>query len=73
MVMTGTDRTPTAAELVHWKAVFERLPRLTLEVFLLGWVDGYSEARIAQRLGLYRWQVRRHMVRAIAMINRHTP
>jgi len=67
---SGHGRVFTREELEHWQKVSACMPPLTLEIFLLGMVDGLSEREIARRLGLFRWQVRRHMVRAIRIIDR---
>lgn len=67
---SGYGRVFTREELEHWRKVSACMPPLTLEIFLLSMADGLSEHEIARRLGLFRWQVRRHMVRAIRIIDR---
>lgn len=67
---SGHGRVFTREELEDWQKVFACMPPLTLEIFLLSMVDGLSEREIAHRFGLFRWQVRRHMVRAIRIIDR---
>lgn len=50
------------------KAAFARMPKRTLDIFILSQVEGLSYVEIAKREGLFLWQVRRHMLRAIRII-----
>lgn len=58
------------AKIEKAKAAFARMPKRTLEIFLLSQVEGLSYVEIAKREGLFLWQVRRHMLRAIRIIAR---
>jgi DNA-directed RNA polymerase specialized sigma24 family protein len=42
-------------------------------VFVANRVEGLSYAEIAKREGMFLWQVKRHMLRAIRIITRDTP
>lgn len=61
---------PDADKLVRAKAALERMPARTRRVFVAHRVEGLSYAEIAEREGLFHWQVRRHMLRAIRIIAR---
>jgi len=52
------------------KAAFARMSKRTLKIFILSQVEGLSYVEIAKREGLFLWQVRRHMLRAIRIIAR---
>lgn len=58
------------AAVARAKAALERMPARTRMIFLANRVEGLSYAEIARREGLFRWQVRRHMLRAIRIIAR---
>lgn len=55
------------------RAALERMPARTRMVFLANRVEGLSYAEIARREGMFLWQVKRHMLRAIRIITRDTP
>lgn len=57
-------------ELAEWEAILHELTPRTLEVFLLSRVDGCTYKEIAKRLGMTTFGVNKHMVKAIAHINR---
>ncbi|WP_327754028.1 sigma factor-like helix-turn-helix DNA-binding protein (plasmid) [Sphingobium sp. SJ10-10] len=61
---------PDAAAVARAKAALERMPARTRMIFFANRVEGLSYAEIARREGLFRWQVRRHMLRAIRIIAR---
>jgi DNA-directed RNA polymerase specialized sigma24 family protein len=46
------------------------MPSRTRAIFIASQVEGLSYAEIARREGLFLWQVRRHMLRAIRIIAR---
>ena len=50
------------------KAALARMPKRTLDIFIANQVEGLSYVEIARREGLFLWQVRRHMLRAIRII-----
>ncbi|WIW90516.1 sigma factor-like helix-turn-helix DNA-binding protein (plasmid) [Sphingobium sp. V4] len=52
------------------KAALARMPKRTLDIFIANQVEGLSYVEIARREGLFLWQVRRHMLRAIHIIAR---
>lgn len=52
------------------EAAFARMSKRTLKIFILSQVEGLSYVEIAKREGLFLWQVRRHMLRAIRIIVR---
>lgn len=58
------------AAVARAKAALERVPARTRMIFIANRVEGLSYAEIARREGLFRWQVRRHMLRAIRIIAR---
>jgi RNA polymerase sigma-70 factor (ECF subfamily) len=57
-------------ELAQWHAILSQLPPRTLEIFLLNRVDGLKYREVAERLGISFSAVNKHMVRAIAHIDR---
>ncbi|WP_454883003.1 RNA polymerase sigma factor [Sphingomonas oryzagri] len=57
-------------ELAEWEAILKQLSPRTLEVFLLSRVDGFTYKEIAGRLGITTFGVNKHMVKAIAHIDR---
>lgn len=58
-------------ELEHFGVVLRKLKPRTIEIFLLSRVDGYTYKEIADRLGMTVFGVKRHMLKAIAHIDRH--
>jgi RNA polymerase sigma factor (sigma-70 family) len=58
-------------ELDHYRTVLEKLKPITLQIFLMHRVDGYTHQEIAERLGKNIWSVKRQMVKAIAHLDRH--
>ena len=61
---------PDPAAAARARAALERMPARTRMIFIANRVEGLSYAEIARREGLFRWQVRRHMLRAIRIIAR---
>jgi RNA polymerase sigma-70 factor (ECF subfamily) len=58
-------------ELAKWEEILAQLNPRTLEVFLLSRFDGYTYKEIATRLGMSTFSVNKHMVKAIAHIDRN--
>lgn len=58
-------------ELAHYERVLLQLKPMTLQIFLLSRVDGFTYKEIAGQLGTSLWSVKRHMLKAIAHIDRH--
>lgn len=58
-------------ELAKWEEILAQLNPRTLEVFLLSRFDGYTYKEIATRLGISTFSVNKHMVKAIAHIDRN--
>lgn len=58
-------------ELREWLAILDQLKPRTLEIFLLSRVDGFTYKEIASRLGMTVWNVKKHMMKAIAHIDRY--
>ena len=58
-------------ELAHWEAILSKLKPRTLEIFLLGRVDGLTYNQIASALDMTIWNVKRHMLVAIRHVARH--
>lgn len=58
-------------ELQEWERILSKLKPRTLEVFLLSRVDNYSYRDIAAELDMTVSNVKRHMVKAIAHVDRH--
>jgi RNA polymerase sigma-70 factor (ECF subfamily) len=58
-------------ELAVWEQILARLKPQTLEIFLLSRIDGYTYQQIADRLGMTVWNVKKHMMKAIAHVERH--
>jgi RNA polymerase sigma-70 factor (ECF subfamily) len=58
-------------ELDHWDAVLTRLPQKTREIFLLSRVDGWTYKEIAAQYRMTVWGVKKHMMKAIAHIDRN--
>jgi len=52
------------------RAALVRMPKRTLDIFIASQVEGLSYVEIAKREGLFLWQVRRHMLRAIRIVTR---
>jgi RNA polymerase sigma-70 factor (ECF subfamily) len=52
-------------ELDHWRVVLDRLPQLTLDIFVLNRVEGYSYSEVARILDIPIWRVQKHMLKAI--------
>jgi RNA polymerase sigma-70 factor (ECF subfamily) len=57
--------------LARWRAILARLAPLTLEIFLLNRIEGYSYRAIATMKDLPLWAVQKHMLRAIRHITVH--
>jgi RNA polymerase sigma-70 factor (ECF subfamily) len=55
----------------HWEQVIDELKPRTREIFLLSRVDGYSYKEIASAYGMTIWGVKKHMMKAIAHIDRY--
>lgn len=58
-------------ELEQWQAILDRLPARTLEIFLFSRIDNCTYKEIATKLGMTVPNVRRHMIKAIAHVERH--
>ena len=58
-------------ELAEWELILAKLKPRTLEIFLLSRIDGYTYGDIADHLGMTIWNVKRHMIKAIAHVERH--
>ena len=58
-------------ELQHWDEVLSRLKPKTREIFLLSRVDGWSYKEIASHYGMTIWGVKKHMMKAIAHVDRN--
>jgi RNA polymerase sigma factor (sigma-70 family) len=58
-------------ELFEWEKILSRLKPRTLEIFLLSRIDGYTYSDIATQLGMTVWNVKNHMIKAIAHVERH--
>ncbi|MDO6415423.1 RNA polymerase sigma factor [Sphingomonas sp. BIUV-7] len=58
-------------ELDYYRMVLSKLKPITLQIFLMHRVDGYTHQEIAERLGKNIWSVKRQMVKAIAHLDRH--
>jgi RNA polymerase sigma-70 factor (ECF subfamily) len=58
-------------ELAHWETILSKLKPRTLEIFLLGRVDGLTYNQIATTLDMTIWNVKRHMLIAIRHVARH--
>ena len=66
-----SDSDPAAS--ARARAALDRMPARTRMVFVANRVEGLSYAEIAKREGMFLWQVKRHMLRAIRFITRETP
>jgi len=64
---------PDPATRARARAALDRMPARTRMVFVANRVEGLSYAEIAKREGMFLWQVKRHMLRAIRIITRDTP
>jgi RNA polymerase sigma factor (sigma-70 family) len=51
--------------VTRWRAILQRLPVDTLEVFMLNRVEGFSFREIADKLEIPLWKVQKHMLRAV--------
>lgn len=58
-------------ELEYWDQVLSMLKPRTKEIFLLSRVDGYSYKEIAADYGMTVWGVKKHMMKAIAHVDRY--
>lgn len=58
-------------ELAHWDTVIAELKPRTREIFLLSRVDGWSYKEIAAHYRMTIWGVKKHMMKAIAHIDRN--
>jgi RNA polymerase sigma factor (sigma-70 family) len=58
-------------ELLEWEQILSRLKPKTLEIFLLSRIDGLTYSEIAAQVGMTVWNVKKHMSRAIAHVERH--
>lgn len=58
-------------ELARWDAILSALKPRTLDIFLLSRIDGLTYKEIAARFGMSSWTVKKHMMKAIAHIDRH--
>lgn len=56
-------------ELDIWRVRLATLPKQTLQIFTLHRLDGLTYTKIAQQLGIPRWQVQKHMARARGLVN----
>lgn len=56
-------------ELARWVARLEGLPPVTLEIFLLNRLEGYSYREIGANKGLLLWQVQKHILRALRFLD----
>lgn len=54
-----------------WRSILSMLPPLTLDVFLLNRIEGYTYAEVAARLDIPVWRVKRQMQRALRHIEAH--
>ena len=63
-------KAPDPAIRAKARAAVARMPSRTRAIFIASQVEGLSYAEIARREGLFLWQVRRHMLRAIRIIAR---
>jgi len=61
----------TRQELDHYRIVLDKLKPITLQIFLMHRVDGYTHQEIAEQLGKNIWSVKRQMMKAIAHLDRH--
>lgn len=52
-----------------WRKILEELPPLTLDVFLLNRIDGLTYDAIANRLGISKPRVQKHIVKALRHID----
>lgn len=55
-------------EVARWRAILSQLPPLTLEIFSLNRIEGYSYREIATDKGLPLWAIQKHMLKAIRLI-----
>lgn len=55
-------------ELARWQSILAQLAPLTLEIFSLNRIEGYSYREIAADKGLPLWVVQKHMLKAIRLI-----
>lgn len=63
---SGGIQEPADMELLAtMERAMDALPRRTREVFLANRIDDLSYAEIARATGLSRWQVQRHMMKAL--------
>lgn len=58
-------------ELDHWRVVLDRLPDLTLDIFVLNRVEGYTYSEVARILDIPTWRVQKHMLKAIRHVQAH--
>ena len=58
-------------EWERWTSVLRCLPAITLEVFLLSRVDGFTYQEIAEHLDISVWSVKRRMTKAIAHLDQN--
>lgn len=72
---TFTDDTPSPEHVIDYRirlsrlaAALGRLPSKTQEVFRLHKLDGHSYAEVAQRLGVSKSAVEKHMMRALKQL-----
>ena len=58
-------------ELSRWTDILGQLTSLTLEIFLLSRIDGFTYKEIADQLGTSVWSVKRQMAKAIGHIEQN--
>lgn len=59
-------------EAERWRAILSLLPPLTLDVFLLNRIEGYTYAEVAARLDISVWRVQKQMQKALRHIEAHS-